>query len=80
MSKPMRAARPKAETSSPEPEFLSRAEVARLFGVSGSTVTRWARTGVLKAIRTPGGHYRFRAAAVRLATAASSADELQRLD
>ena len=39
--------------------FLSRSAVARLFGVSASTVTRWARTGLLKTIRTPGGHYRF---------------------
>ncbi len=43
------------------PEFLSRREVARLFGVSTSTVTRWARAGLLATIRTPGGHYRFRA-------------------
>lgn len=41
--------------------FLSRGEVARLFGVSLSTVTRWARTGMIPALRTPGGHYRFRA-------------------
>ena len=40
--------------------FLSRGEVARLFGVSLSTVTRWARTGMIPALRTPGGHYRFR--------------------
>ena len=39
--------------------FLSRKDVARLFGVSTSTVTRWAREGLLKTIRTPGGHYRF---------------------
>ena len=44
-----------------EPEFLSRGEVARLFGVSLSTVTRWARTGLLQTVRTPGGHYRYRA-------------------
>ena len=44
-----------------EPDFLSRREVARLFGVSTSTVTRWARAGLLATIRTPGGHYRFRA-------------------
>ena len=40
-------------------EFLTRTEVARLFGVSLSTVTRWARQHQLKVIRTPGGHYRF---------------------
>jgi excisionase family DNA binding protein len=41
--------------------FLSRGQVAGLFGVSASTVTRWARTGMIPSIRTPGGHYRFRA-------------------
>lgn len=47
--------------------FLSRGEVAALFGVSLSTVTRWARKGLLKAIRTPGGHYRFPADETRQA-------------
>jgi excisionase family DNA binding protein len=45
--------------------FLTRREVSRLFGVSVSTVTRWARLGLIEAIRTPGGHYRFPAAATR---------------
>jgi excisionase family DNA binding protein len=43
------------------PRFLTRRDVATLFGVSASTVTRWARTGLLPAVRTPGGHYRYRA-------------------
>lgn len=64
----------------PEPAFLNRGEVARLFGVSVSTVTRWARTGLLKAVRTPGGHYRFRAEDMRRAARAGSPDELVRLD
>jgi excisionase family DNA binding protein len=54
--------------------------VARLFGVSVSTVTRWARTGLLKAVRTPGGHYRFHADEMRRAARAGSPDELVRLD
>jgi excisionase family DNA binding protein len=48
-------------------EFLSRGEVSRLFGVSASTVTRWARQGLLKTLRTPGGHYRFPAEETRRA-------------
>jgi len=44
-----------------ERPFLSRGQVAGLFGVSLSTVTRWARTGMIPSLRTPGGHYRFRA-------------------
>jgi excisionase family DNA binding protein len=51
------------------PQFLSRSAVARLFGVSASTVTRWARTGLLRTIRTPGGHYRFPAEETRAAAA-----------
>ena len=50
-----------------ESGFLSRREVARLFGVSLSTVTRWALTGLIATIRTPGGHYRYRAEDVRQA-------------
>src|SRR4029450_7415774 len=38
-------------------EYVSRGDVARLFGVSLSTVTRWARTGLVPTVRTPGGHY-----------------------
>ncbi len=52
--------------------FLSRGEVARLFGVSLSTVTRWARTGLVPAVRTPGGHYRFRADDFRGASPAAA--------
>jgi excisionase family DNA binding protein len=68
-----------AEASSHE-HLLSRIEVARLFGVSTSSVTRWARTGMLKAIRTPGGHYRFPAEETRRAAARFAAGELTRLD
>ena len=65
---------------SPESRFLSRVEVARLFGVSPSTVTRWARTGLLKAVRTPGGHYRFRADETLRAANRGPLDDLARLD
>jgi len=60
--------------------FLSRREVSRLFGVSASTVTRWARLGLLKAARTPGGHYRFPADETRRAADRASAGEPSRLD
>jgi excisionase family DNA binding protein len=49
----------------PEPEtLLTPAEVAALFRVDPKTVTRWAKAGKLSAIRTLGGHRRYRAAEV----------------
>lgn len=48
-----------------EPELLTPAEVAAMFRVSPKTVTRWARAGKLTALRTLGGHRRFRAAEVK---------------
>jgi excisionase family DNA binding protein len=60
--------------------FLSRGEVSQLFGVSPSTVTRWARLGLLKAARTPGGHYRFPAEETLKAASRAAAGELSRLD
>ncbi len=51
-----------------------------MFGVSVSTVTRWARLGLLKTVKTPGGHYRFPAAETLGAVRESSAGELTRLD
>ena len=45
--------------------LLSPAEVAALFRVDPKTVTRWARAGKLKALRTLGGHRRYRESEVR---------------
>lgn len=60
--------------------FLSRGEVGRLFGVSVSTVTRWARVGLLAAVRTPGGHYRFPERETRQAAERAASPGLIRLD
>lgn len=55
--------------------FLTRRDVAKVFGVSASTITRWARTGLIAAVRTPGGHYRYRFEEVaRAARAAARID------
>lgn len=54
------AAKPERQTES----LLTPAEVAELFRVDPKTVTRWARTGKLQAIRTLGGHRRYREADV----------------
>lgn len=53
-----------AELSHPD-TLLTPAEVAALFRVNPKTVTRWARAGKITAIRTLGGHRRFRASEIR---------------
>lgn len=45
--------------------LLTPAEVAQLFRVDPKTVTRWAKAGKLTALRTLGGHRRYREAEVR---------------
>lgn len=40
-------------------EYLTRSEVARLFGVSPATVARWTREGKLPFILTLGGQRRY---------------------
>ncbi len=47
--------------------LLTPAEVAALFRVNPKTVTRWARAGKISAIRTLGGHRRFRASEIKRA-------------
>jgi excisionase family DNA binding protein len=44
----------------PDDRLLTPAEVASLFGVDPRTVTRWATSGRLTPVRTPGGHRRYR--------------------
>lgn len=50
----------------PEQEqLLTPSEVAAMFRVNPKTVTRWARSGKISAIRTLGGHRRFKASEIR---------------
>ena len=51
--------------------LLTPGEVATMFRVDPKTVTRWAKTGRLTSIRTPGGHRRYRQTEVRALLAAS---------
>ena len=44
----------------PVEPLLTPSEVAALFRVDPKTVTRWAKAGKLSAVRTLGGHRRFR--------------------
>jgi excisionase family DNA binding protein len=41
------------------PELLTPAEVAAIFRVDPKTVTRWAEAGLIRNIRTLGGHRRY---------------------
>jgi excisionase family DNA binding protein len=43
---------------------LTTGQVAAIFGVTTTTVKRWADSGRLPCFKTPGGHYRFKAADV----------------
>ena len=45
--------------------LLTPKEVAKIFRVDPKTVTRWAASGRISSIRTPGGHRRFRESEVR---------------
>lgn len=49
----------------PREALLTPGEVAALFRVDPKTVTRWAKAGKLTAIRTLGGHRRYRENEVR---------------
>ena len=45
--------------------LMTPAEVAAMFRVSPKTVARWSRAGKLTALRTLGGHRRFRVEEVK---------------
>jgi excisionase family DNA binding protein len=55
--------------------LLTPSEVAEMFRVNPKTVTRWARTGRLQAIKTIGGHRRYRLSEVRKAVEAANATD-----
>ena len=54
--------------------LLRTREVALLFQVSERAVTDWARKGRIPSVRTPGGHRRYPADAVRALLEQSGAD------
>jgi len=60
--------------------LYSTADLARVCGVSISTIKRWTDAGVLRCVRTPGGHRKFRVqdvaqAAKQLEASAAIAEE-----
>lgn len=58
--------------------LLTPAEVAGIFRVDPKTVTRWAASGRITFIRTPGGHRRFRESEVRAMLRGDAPQELSR--
>ena len=48
----------------PDSRLLTRAEVAKIFQVAPSTITRWAEAGRLPSVKTLGGHRRYAATLV----------------
>ena len=52
--------------------LMTPAEVGALFRVDPKTVTRWAKSGKLTSVRTPGGHRRYRETEVKTLLAATT--------
>jgi excisionase family DNA binding protein len=48
-------------------DLLTPGEVGALFRANPKTVTRWAQSGRLPSVKTPGGHRRFRVLDIRRA-------------
>jgi diguanylate cyclase (GGDEF)-like protein/excisionase family DNA binding protein len=59
-----------AEAVAADGETVTLGEAAEALGVSASTLRRWAGTGRIRAVRTPGGHRRFAVGEVRRLNAA----------
>jgi len=57
-----------------EEPLMTPAEVAAMFRVAPKTVMRWVKEGRLTAVRTPGGHRRFREPEVRALLAGEGGD------
>ncbi len=45
---------------SQQKDWMTSGEVARALNMTRAAIRRWAREGLVDAIKTPGGQYRFR--------------------
>lgn len=52
---------------SPDDELLTPREVAEIFRVSPKTVSRWETAGKISAVKTLGGHRRFKRSEIQRA-------------
>ena len=60
--------------SSEQEVLLTPSEVAALFRVDPKTVTRWAKAGKLTAIKTLGGHRRYKESEVKALLSANNSE------
>jgi excisionase family DNA binding protein len=65
------------DTARSESDWLTLGEAARFLGVAQSTLRKWADQGGVPAVRTFGGHRRFRRGDLELFLARSSASRRQ---
>lgn len=66
-------------SATPE-RLLTPGEVAQMFRVDPKTVTRWASSGKIGSIKTPGGHRRFRESEVITMLAANTEEAAHHVD
>ncbi len=63
-----------ANMSAEQEVLLTPSEVAALFRVDPKTVTRWAKAGKLTAIKTLGGHRRYKESEVKALLSANNSE------
>ena len=56
--------RPRTTIGKPPKQWMTSGEVARALNMTDAAIRRWAREGLVEAIKTPGGQYRFRTEAL----------------
>ena len=64
-------------TAEPQEVLLTPSEVENLFRVDPKTVTRWAKAGKLTAIKTLGGHRRYKESEVKALLGRDDSDSVQ---
>jgi len=64
-------------TAEPQEVLLTPSEVANLFRVDPKTVTRWAKAGKLTAVKTLGGHRRYKESEVKALLGRNDSDSAQ---